>query len=324
MPLIATRANASVFGYGFQRQSLPYLWVAVGASGNLWTSSDTDGATWTSRTSSFSTTQINGVASDGRNLYVAVGNAGKLATSPDGVTWTQRTSSFGATNINAVVWGGQWVAVGDDGKIATSSDGVTWTQQTSGTSDALSVVEWGDGLFFAASKTTSTALTATDPTSTWTSRTTTLGDHLAVHYWKAKGVWIAGHDSGATNSMASSTDGITWTARNHSSSSLGTNDPMMIASLPSVAVAVHNDEGLPAAQSVASTTNGTSWTTRSFPDLFGTNKLVASDTLGNFVTVSQGNVFHSTDGVTWTDVTSTKPTVELLFMCHSSGLPAIR
>ena len=66
-------------------------------------------------------------------LWVAVGQGGKLTTSPDGITWTQRASSFGTTTIYAVAHdGAQWVAVGDAGKLATSPDGITWTQQAPG------------------------------------------------------------------------------------------------------------------------------------------------------------------------------------------------
>ena len=66
-------------------------------------------------------------------LWVAVGQSGKLATSPDGVTWTQRTSGFGTSTIyDAAHDGLQWVAVGASGLLATSPDGITWTQRTSG------------------------------------------------------------------------------------------------------------------------------------------------------------------------------------------------
>ena len=79
------------------------------------------GLTWTQRTSSFGTTAIRALAYGG-GQWVAVGDSGKLATSPDGVTWTQRTSSFGTTAILAVAYGGgQWVAAGNAGALATSS-----------------------------------------------------------------------------------------------------------------------------------------------------------------------------------------------------------
>ena len=61
-------------------------YVAVGASGKLATSSDA--LTWTLRTSSFGTTAINDVYSNG-TVFVAVGDLGKVATSSNGLTWGQ-------------------------------------------------------------------------------------------------------------------------------------------------------------------------------------------------------------------------------------------
>ena len=46
--------------------------------------------------SSFGATNINALAF-GDSLYVAAGNAGKIATASEGITWTQRASSFGST-----------------------------------------------------------------------------------------------------------------------------------------------------------------------------------------------------------------------------------
>ena len=72
------------------------------------------------RTSSFGTNNIQCVAY-GNGLFVAVGNSGKLATSPDGITWTQGTSSFGTNAISGIGYGnGLFVAGGDKGMIATS------------------------------------------------------------------------------------------------------------------------------------------------------------------------------------------------------------
>lgn len=117
----------TILGLGYHAAA--GLYVAVGSLGLMSTSPD--GITWTARTSSFGTTFIYDVESNG-TILVAVGDAGKLATSTDGLSWTQRTSSFGTTRINAVTWGnGIFVAVGESGKLATSVDGITWTQDTS-------------------------------------------------------------------------------------------------------------------------------------------------------------------------------------------------
>jgi hypothetical protein len=77
--------------------------------------------TWTARTSSFGTNIVRGVTY-GAGLYVAVGDAGTIETSPDGITWTARTSSFGTTAVFGVTYGaGLYVAVGITGTIETST-----------------------------------------------------------------------------------------------------------------------------------------------------------------------------------------------------------
>ena len=71
-------------------------------------------------TSSFGTSAIKGIAY-GNGLFVAVGDSGKIATSPDGITWTQGTSSFDTSNINGIAYANSlFVAGGANGKIATS------------------------------------------------------------------------------------------------------------------------------------------------------------------------------------------------------------
>ncbi|CAB4123473.1 hypothetical protein UFOVP46_4 [uncultured Caudovirales phage] len=168
------------------------LYVAGGVAGTLTTS--TDGITWTSRTSGFGANAINGLTfglgqfaaagasidngSYSSGLYVAVGAAGTLTTSPDGITWTSRTSGFGANAISAVAFGYSnqitessgytnhsaqplFVAVGAAGTITTSPDGITWTARTSGVSTAIASIVFANGLFVATT-TTSVYLFSTD------------------------------------------------------------------------------------------------------------------------------------------------------------------
>ena len=93
--------------------------------------SSPDGINWIQRDNPVATTW-NAVAHNQSNLWVTVGLTGKLATSPDGIDWTEQTSSFGTTNICDVAYGSNyWVAVGYDGQLATSPNGIDWTQRTS-------------------------------------------------------------------------------------------------------------------------------------------------------------------------------------------------
>jgi hypothetical protein len=120
------------------------LFVAVGQTGKVSTS--TDGVTWVSRTSSFSTTNINAVAY-GNGTWVIVGASNKVATSSDGTTWTQRTAQTITSFFEGVAWDGtKFTICASAGEIQTSPTGVTWTNQTSGTARRLRKVAYAKGL----------------------------------------------------------------------------------------------------------------------------------------------------------------------------------
>lgn len=300
--------------------TLDYRWIIAGQSGTLKTSDSTTADTWTTRTSSFSSTQINGVASNGSDLYVAVGESGKLATSPDGITWTQQTSSFSSTGINGIAYGnGIWVAVGDSGKIATSTDGTTWTQRTSGTAQDIFCVAYGNGIWVVGGQ--SPRLTATDPTGTWTSRTATVSSSFYnnMYYWPEQSIWVAGWDSGTTGALESSTDGITWTSRNSAFTiNYGLN---AFTSTGSVLVMGSTTDIFAPTCDVQSSTNGTSWTNRTPAQSSTTIYSSAVDDAG-FMILAGGRIQSTTDGTTWTDRAAGINTSR--GCCHSSGVPAIR
>ncbi|MCG8403517.1 MAG: prepilin-type N-terminal cleavage/methylation domain-containing protein [Firmicutes bacterium] len=79
--------------------------------------------------------QLNGVTWSKENeLFVAVGHAGTILTSPDGENWNPAISSGTNENIHDVAWssglgGGLLVAVGDNGTVLTSPDGDNWIAQ---------------------------------------------------------------------------------------------------------------------------------------------------------------------------------------------------
>ena len=82
--------------------------------------------------------------SEEKNLFVAVGYNGSIATSPDGVEWNVRYSGV-YTHLNSVVYSNElnlFVAVGDNNSILTSSDGINWEAQTSGVTSAFRGVTW--------------------------------------------------------------------------------------------------------------------------------------------------------------------------------------
>lgn len=114
------------------------IWVVVGDSGNL--RSSTDLVTWTSRTSQFSTSNIRAVTF-ANSLFVAVGQSGKISTSTNGTTWTARTSGK-TTTLEDVKYSsalGLWIACGDTGTIITSPDAITWTDRSTGSASLTKI-----------------------------------------------------------------------------------------------------------------------------------------------------------------------------------------
>ncbi len=131
------------------------LWIAVGAGGVMFVS--TDASTWSS-VSSGTTQDLKGISALVNTSYpqgiysplvaplysysvVAVGNAGAVTQTSDGVTWTAQ--SLGKANLNAIVAStlqvptNQFMVVGDSGKAYTSPDGLSWTARTTTSTENL-------------------------------------------------------------------------------------------------------------------------------------------------------------------------------------------
>ena len=96
------------------------LFVSVGGSGDILTSSD--GTSW-SRTSG-TPDDLRGVTY-GNGLFVTVGDGSTILTSSIGTSWTERTSGISQyLHLIGVTYGnGLFVTVGQSGTILTSSDG---------------------------------------------------------------------------------------------------------------------------------------------------------------------------------------------------------
>ncbi len=143
------------------------IFVAVALSEDILTSPD--GITWTQQritrtTANAVTTPIRKTSPGnpplrgvtyGNGIFVAVGDAGTILTSPDGITWTPRNSGT-SYFLSGVTYGeGSFVAVGNIGPpstwgtILTSPDGVTWISRNSGTTAFLRGVTYGNSTYVA-------------------------------------------------------------------------------------------------------------------------------------------------------------------------------
>ena len=201
--------------------------LAVGTTGQVLTVDSTtstglkwasSGVTWTQRQAGTGTV-FNQIAYNGTNLWVAVGNAGQLYSSPDAITWTSRTSQFGASNISDVAFGnGLWVAVGGAGKISTSTDGTTWTARTANMStNLIQSVTYANSLWVAVGDgggTTNTGgITYSTDGTTWTrkSQSLTVGTGYLCVLWNGTN-WIVGAQANTNNYLYATTPSGTWTA----------------------------------------------------------------------------------------------------------------
>jgi len=163
-----------------------FVYVAVGAAGNIFTSTD-NLATWTLATFNagkdlFSVSYLGGI-------FIATGANGTLLTSPDAITWTSRTSNpptsastalrgtaFGTGSAAA---GASFVVVGDAGTILTSIDGTTWNLTTLSSLQNLRGITFGSR--FVAVGQGSTVVYSDDAVN-WVSAPSNTGDLAAITF----------------------------------------------------------------------------------------------------------------------------------------------
>lgn len=168
----------------------------------------TDGINFSAKT--YGSTTVVTKAYYGGGIFVLLGLAGNIWTSPNGITWTQRTSGFGTTAIRGGTYGnGIHVVVGDSGKLAYSTDGgENWTFSTPfvvGNED----VAFGNGLFITVgSQYSGTPIFTSTNGSSWTQRAGGTGGANLDSVAYGDGLWIAITSGTQTRSI----DGVTWTS----------------------------------------------------------------------------------------------------------------
>lgn len=157
----------------------------------------------------------------GNGIFVSVGDAGTILTSPDGANWTVRASVTRNPLLGIAYGNGLFVAIGDG--IYTSSDGVAWAavgvDGGLGSTDYLRGVTYGNGLFVAVGggggypSFHRDIFTSKDGV-TWTFRSIDIsqdiggGDLLCVGY--GNGLFVAVGQDGIS---FTSQDGTNWTSR---------------------------------------------------------------------------------------------------------------
>jgi len=264
-------------------------WVAVGVHGGIAYSDD--GASWTAVADSpFGTTRILAVAYGG-GRFVAVGLSCTMAYSDDGASWTaveNIPSAFSRySGISAVAYGGgRWIAVGDDVMTLYSDDGASWTAVNSGHGWGSACIAYGNNRWISVTGGSGKMKYSADNGATWTAvADSTFGSSTinAVAYLNNR--WVA---VGGSGKMATSADGVTWTAV---ADSFGTATIHDIAYGGGRWVIVGDGYSL----KMATSANGTSWTevTNSTFGYSGVYGIAYGG--GRFVAVGSSGIAYSDD-----------------------------
>lgn len=246
-------------------------------------------------TSSFGSTNINAVTTNGMGQFVAVGSSGKVATSNDVATsWTQRVSGFAGSNIYAAAYGDDlYVIGGSSGKLATSPDGINWTMRSSsfGASAILAITYAPSAGLWIAVGGSGKLATSIDGIE-WTQRLSSFGTSFINGLYAGTNLIVAvGYDG----KLATSTNGISWTQRG---SSFITSTIFSVVGNPSgdrfIAV---GDSG-----KIATSTNGLTWIQLFPASSFGSSQIksIAANAENYYLAGgTAGKVASSTDSTQW-------------------------
>ncbi|MEI7690427.1 MAG: hypothetical protein WCI63_02280 [bacterium] len=244
-------------------------WVAVGDGPNPIVTS-TDGIIWTGRDKIFKGGV--GVAWNG-SMWVAVGyqkygdrtNRTSIATSTDGIKWVARSTPMltGAANV---AWNGSsWLVTGENSytgfsKIVISTDGINWTERASQFSSTANDVAWNGHNWIVVGSGQNVSAVSSDGTN-WTVapyESTPFVDITGVAWngnmWVGVGVGKSGEYPSGTGIIATSTDGISWTARDVSKISYYAKDVAWNGSRWIVV-----GYGYPSPNTIVTSTDGINW-----------------------------------------------------------------
>lgn len=220
-----------------------------------------------------------------------------LGATPFNNAWLASTSNINDT-WNGVCFGNSiFVGVSSNSggfQVVTSSNGTSWMGQTAANTNQWNAVCNGAGLFVAVAKSGAgnRVMTSNDG-KTWTARTSA-SDLVWTSVVYGNGIFVAVASDNVTAHVMTSPDGITWTARN-GPSAFGKN---AVTFGNGVFVAVGNNNS-------SYSSDGITWVAGSIgADIwvsvtFGNGKFVAITT-----NTTAQPVTYSTDGITWTYVTT--------------------
>ena len=290
--------------------------VAVGRNTNTMAYS-TDGISWTE--GNMPSRRIWYSVCYGNNKFVAIGrNTNTMAYSTDGISWTEGNMPSSQIWYSVCYGNGKYVAVAwNSNTMAYSTDGISWTQGTMPSNLEWYSVCYGNNKFVAIAGYSN--IMAYIPDSEFellkfkesSVSASSIRGLQSICYGNGKFVALAGGAGSAQNTMAYSTDGISWAEGTMPSSQrwysvcYGNGKYVAVAGGPS--------------NTMAYSTDGISWTRGTLPSsqrwfsvCYGNDKYVA-------VAGSTTNTMaYSTDGISWTQ--GTMPIEESWYsVCYGNG-----
>jgi hypothetical protein len=253
----------------------------------------------------------------GTSDFVAVGTNGWITYSGNGTSWSSnyQANAIGRVDLNACAWLNPYVfAGGEDGNIywatAPGNGVASWEyKETLGGGNPVKTIYALTGAFIIAAGGNGKMKTSTNGI-TWTSRDSKFGSTTIRHVNRQdNGVYVAVGDNGT---MRQSTDGITWTTRISGTTNrlLAVSPKSLSSSLGTIVVGeqstmlVNNDSAL---TSYIQVPMGYA---RSNVPIYNSRVAVLNNNY--FVTDSIGDVYVSTDLVTWTNPLFTFGTTKAL------------
>jgi hypothetical protein len=274
-------------------------------------------------------------------IFVAVGDAGTILTSPDADEWTTQTSGT-VNNLNAVTFGnGLFVAVGSEGPLLRSTDGVRWDSSPSPTQLWLWGVTYANGLFVAVGW-AGTVLTSPDGAN-WIQRTSGGTDWLTdVAY--GNGTFLAvgfNQNFGVQALYLTSTNGIDWTGIPSPTAANGlvfADGKFVVAGVTSIVTSVDGHTWAPVSSppvnllqdvtyangtfvavgyyQIMTSSNAVNWRALPFNEI-----LFAVTYAQNFFIAAgwAGTIATSPDGRTWTELFDS-PTTSILDVAEANGI----
>lgn len=284
---------------GIEAQPIPQAaWVLINYNtGNAITSAD--GVVWDSRYTG--RTSIDKIILGNNTLMIDT-----TVVSTDAVSWSLITGA-GANIISSAYSPtlNRYVAIrGSAPLLQYSNDGLTWTTATCPMTSPQDVI-WAGGKFVAIGVLTTTAqyaaMVSTDGI-TWSNSTTTnmIGNWDKIGYSSSLGLYVAVYPTSVVNdknTIMTSPDGLVWTRRTAPTDGGYTNVRWCSGLSKFVASAVLGNNGRPAYSS-----NGTTWTTTSLSSV-DTWGVAYSSTLNKVLLLGNAQVYQSTDGINFTQLT---------------------